>query len=46
MRRIAFLLLLFAVLIEFAIKGARFDLWIVIVAMVALLWNLEGEVKE
>jgi hypothetical protein len=46
MRRIAFLSILFAALIEFAIEGARFDLWIVIVAMVALLWNLEGEVKE
>jgi hypothetical protein len=46
MRRIAFLSILFAALIEFAIERARFDLWIVIVAMVALLWNLEGEVKE
>jgi hypothetical protein len=34
MKRIASLTLLFAALIEFAIEGARFDLWIVIVAMV------------
>ena len=40
MKRIASLTLLFAALIEFAIEGARFDLWIVIVAMVLLLWNL------
>jgi hypothetical protein len=33
MKRIASLTLLFAALIEFAIEGARFDLWIVIVAM-------------
>ena len=46
MRRIAFLSILFAALIEFAIERATFDLWIVIIAMVALLWNLEGEVKE
>jgi hypothetical protein len=40
MKRIASLTLLFAALIEFAIEGARFDLWIVIVAMVLVLWNL------
>jgi hypothetical protein len=46
MKRTAFLSILFAALIEFAIERTKFDLWIVIVAMVALLWNLEGEVKE
>jgi hypothetical protein len=46
MKRIAFLSILFAALIEFAIERAKFDLWIMIVAMVALLWNLVGGVKE
>ena len=40
MKRIAVLTILFAALIEFAIEHARFDLWIVIVAMVPLLWSL------
>jgi ABC-type dipeptide/oligopeptide/nickel transport system permease subunit len=42
MKRIALLSILFAALIEFAIERARFDLWIVTVAMVALLWNVVG----
>ena len=42
MRRIAFLSILFAALIEFAIERARFDLWIVIIAIVPLLWNPVG----
>ena len=46
MKRIAFLSILFAALIKFAIERARFDLWIVIVTMVALLWNLVGGVKQ
>jgi hypothetical protein len=44
MRRIAFLSILFAALIEFAIERARFDLWIVIIAIVPLLWNPVGRV--
>jgi hypothetical protein len=35
-------LVLFAALIEFAIERATFDLWIVIVAIVPLLWSLGG----
>jgi len=43
MKRIAFLSILFAALIEFAIERARFDLWIVaVVAIVTLLWNVTG----
>ena len=43
MKRIAFLSILFAALIEFAIERARFDLWIVaVVAIVTLLWNVAG----
>ena len=43
MERIAFLSILFAALIEFAIERARFDLWIVaVVAIVTLLWNVVG----
>jgi len=43
MKRIAFLSILFAALIEFAIESARFDLWIVtVVAIVTLLWNVVG----
>jgi hypothetical protein len=43
MRRIAFLSILFAALIEFAIERARFDLWVVaVVAMVTLLWIVVG----
>ena len=42
MKRIALLSILLAALIEFAIERARFDLWIVTVAMVALLWNVAG----
>jgi hypothetical protein len=40
MKRIAVLTIVFAALIEFAIERARFDLWIVIVAIVPLLWSL------
>jgi hypothetical protein len=42
MRRIASLSILFAALIEFAMERARFDLWIITVAMVTLLWNPVG----
>ena len=35
----AFLSILFAALIEFPIERAKFDLWIVIIAVVPLLWN-------
>jgi hypothetical protein len=43
MKRIAFLSILFAAVIEFAIERARFDLWVVaVVAMVTLLWNVVG----
>jgi len=46
MKRIASLSIFFAALIEFAIERARFDLWIMMVAMVALLWSLVGGVKQ
>jgi hypothetical protein len=46
MRRIAFLSILFAALIEFVIERARFDVWIMAVAMVALSWSLVGGVKQ
>jgi hypothetical protein len=39
MKRAAFLSILFAALIEFAIERAKFDLWIVIIAIVPLVWN-------
>jgi hypothetical protein len=43
MKRIAFLSILFAALIEFAIERARFDLWMVaVVAIVTLPWNVVG----
>jgi hypothetical protein len=42
MKRIAFLSILFAALIEFAIERAKFDLWIVIIVIVPLLWNPVG----
>jgi hypothetical protein len=43
MKRIAFLSILFAALIEFAMERARFDLLIVaVVAIVTLLWNVVG----
>jgi hypothetical protein len=45
MKRIAFLSILFAALIEFAIEHARFDLLIMVVAIVAIvpiLWNVAG----
>jgi ABC-type dipeptide/oligopeptide/nickel transport system permease subunit len=42
MTRIASLSILFAALIEFAIERARFDLWIITVAIVTLLWNVAG----
>jgi hypothetical protein len=45
MKRIAYLSILFAAL-KFAIERARFDLWIMAVAMVALSWNLAGGVKQ
>jgi hypothetical protein len=41
MKRIAFLSILFAALIELAIERAKVDLWIVaVVAVVILLWNV------
>jgi hypothetical protein len=46
MKRIALLSILFAALIEFAIERARFDLWIVSVAMLALLWNVAGRARR
>jgi hypothetical protein len=42
MKRIASLSILFAALIEYAIERARFDLWIMILAIVTLLWNVGG----
>jgi len=43
MKRIAFLSIFFAALIEFAIERARFDLWIVaVVAIATLMWNVVG----
>jgi hypothetical protein len=42
MKRIAFLSIMFAALIEFAIERARFDLWIMVVAIVPILWDVVG----
>ena len=42
MTRIASLSILFAALIEFAIERARFDLWIMTLALATLLWNVAG----
>jgi hypothetical protein len=42
-KRIAALAILFAALIEFAVERARFDLWIITIAMVTLLWNVVGK---
>jgi hypothetical protein len=42
MKRIVFFLILFAALIEFAFERARFDLWIMVFAIVAILWNVAG----
>jgi hypothetical protein len=42
MKRMAFLSILFAALIEFAIERAKFDQWIVIIAIVPLLWTPGG----
>jgi hypothetical protein len=38
-KRIACLAIFFAALIEFAVERARFDLWIMSVAAVTLLWS-------
>jgi hypothetical protein len=42
MKRIAFHSILFAALIEFVIERAKFDLWVVIIAIVPLLWDPVG----
>jgi hypothetical protein len=42
MKRIAFLSILFAALIEFVFERPRFDLWIMVVAIVAILWKVAG----
>jgi hypothetical protein len=44
MKRIASLSILLAALIEFAMERARFDLWIVIIAIVPISWNPVGRV--
>jgi hypothetical protein len=41
-KRIVSLAILFAALIEFVIEGEKFDLWIMTVAIVMLLWNFVG----
>jgi hypothetical protein len=46
MKRITSLSILFAALIGFVIERARFDLWIVAVAIVTLLWNLVGNYRH
>lgn len=40
--RIVSLAILFVALTEFGIERARFDLWIMTAALVALLWNILG----
>jgi hypothetical protein len=42
MKRIVFLAILFAALTEFAVERARFDLWIIMVAVITLLWSVVG----
>jgi len=46
MKRIAVLSILFAALIEFAIERTRFDLWIMAVALVPILWNAVGTLRS
>jgi hypothetical protein len=46
MKRIAFLSILFAALIEFAIERTRFDLWIMAVALVPVLWNVVATLRS
>ncbi len=46
MKKIAFLAILFVALIEFAIERARFDLWIMSLAVVTLLWNVLGRARR
>ena len=43
MKRIASLTILFSSLIEFVMERASFDLWMLAVAIVGLLWNLVGQ---
>jgi hypothetical protein len=40
--RVASLAILFVALTDFGVERARFDLWIVTAALVALLWNILG----
>ena len=40
MTRIVSLAIIFAALTEFGVERARFDLWIMTAALVALLWNV------
>lgn len=40
MRRIASLAILFVALVEFALEGTRFDLWIITAAAALLLWSI------
>jgi hypothetical protein len=45
-KRIAALVVLFVALTEFSIERARFDLWIMTAALVALSWNVLGRVRR
>jgi hypothetical protein len=42
MKRIAYLTVLLPALIEFVIERASFDLWILTIGIVGLLWNFVG----
>lgn len=42
MTRIVSLAIIFVALTEFSVERARFDLWIMTAALVALLWNVLG----
>jgi hypothetical protein len=45
-KRIAALAILFVALTEFGIERQRFDLWVVIGAVLALLWNVLERARD
>ncbi len=46
MTRIVSLAIIFAALTEFGVERARFDLWIMTAALVALLWNVLSRARR
>jgi hypothetical protein len=45
-KRIVCLSIFFAALIEFSVERARFDLWIISVAVALLLWDTLSHIRE